>query len=214
MRKIDIKSDNRLRMYFTITRAILLAGIALNILSCVTGIEESPAPGVLRVTLQSDPSDTTMTIVSGYDVAVSGRDTLKIVIYQGKVYSGDNYSILFTDSTQYREKDVEYNLLAREDGAYSSYVIFDSFVPPGSYSKLEFGAAPALIALLAEVGYYFYVEFDVSENLLIEFVRDFEVYEGLVTEIVIMMQPLQSVTRYRDSFIFSDTFRIVDINNQ
>gem|GEM_PF-1126554 len=260
---------------------ITLIGLGLTGLSC-NDIEDSPAPGVLRVTLQSDNADTSLVIggevltvteyytfqISGdstiadslviperepltilgetftvsndtlvvkgniYDttlviseekemftisgdtvVSVAKNDTMNIFdvsVFQGKVYHDSLYATLFTGLSEYKTKTRNYNLLEQVGGRYKQFVIFESYVPPGNYNMLEFGltASELLLGVFNSP-----IRLPDGESPLLQLNRDFKVYEDGITEVNLQIRPLESIARYRDSFIFNRVIEITTINH-
>jgi len=259
---------------------IIIIGLGLTGLSC-NNIEDSPAPGVLRITLQSDNADTTLVIggetltvteyytfqISGdstiadslviperepltilgetftvsndtlvvkgniYDttlviseeteefvisgdtvVSVAKNDTMNIFnvrIFQGKVYHDSLYAVLYTGLSKYKTESRNYNLLEQVGGKYKKFVIYESYVPPGNYNVLEFGltASELLLGVFNSP-----IQLPEGESPLLRLYKDFEVFEDGVTEVNLQIRPLESIARYRDSFIFDRVVEISTIN--
>jgi len=124
----------------------ILALISLYLLSgCETGVENSPFPGILRVTLRSDPSDTVLVERSDtFTVNQKYPALFMIKVFQGRVYKESNLAVLYRTTSSYRQEDALYNILELDSlGEYKQNTIFESFIPPGDYSSLEFGVNAA-----------------------------------------------------------------------
>src|SRR3989304_2237519 len=125
----------RILIFFSVSILIFF------ISACETGVENSPSPGILRVTLQSDPADTILVERSDTFVVNSKYPAqFMIKIFQGRINQGTNFAILYRTTTSYRQEDALYNILELDSlGKYKQFTIFESFVPPGDYNVLEFG---------------------------------------------------------------------------
>lgn len=193
-------------LFFPLGVTIALA-IGILVLSCNTGIEVSPAPGVIRVTLQSDPADTSIIIIKD-TIAVSERDWFGVTITQGKIYHGDNFAILFKDTKSYRVEDVIYNILEREAGQYKKFTIYESYAPPNSYDKLQFGVTASLLRM----GFFnIPVQLRPGDALLVDQMVNFDIKENQTTEINVQISPFKSVVRYKDTYYFTRQMQIIDV---
>ncbi|MCX6150905.1 MAG: DUF4382 domain-containing protein [Ignavibacteriales bacterium] len=139
--------------------------VVLQFCSCQTGVENSPSPGIVRVMLRANPNDTyiinrsdTFHIFNPYY-----KETyFRLNIFQGAVFSGDKFAILYKNIKSYRQEDSVYNFaetnytkeqmdtlvqhlltgksrLADLSADYKAHTIFESYVPPGHYNSLRFG---------------------------------------------------------------------------
>lgn len=186
--------------------AIVLA-VGMFALSCDTGVEVSPAPGVIRVILQSDPADTSIIIIKD-TITVSARDWFGVTITQGKIYHGDNFAILFKDTKSYRVEDVVYNILERKDGQYQKFTIYESYAPPNSYDKLQFGVTASLL----KMGFFnIPVQLRPGDALLVDLTANFDIKENQTTEIFVQISPFKSVVRYKDTYYFTRQMQIIDV---
>jgi len=178
--------------------------MGLLLLSCETGVEISPEPGILRITLQSDPSDTFIVVIND-TFTVSAGDSFAVTISQGKVYHDDNFAILFT-AIESNDFEGTYNILERVNSTYKKYTIYESYVPPNNYNTLQFVANARLVKLK-----YFRIPVQLPPDAepLLNFDYDFQLFENKVTEINMQISPFRSVTRYRDSYYFSREMQIV-----
>jgi len=194
------------KYYWSLVSSIIVCAIAFFLLRCDTGVEVSPAPGILRVTLQSEPTDTAIVVIDD-TLTVSAGDSFGVTISQGKVYSGDNFAVLFIDINSDKIEAL-YNVLAREIGEYKKYTIYESYVPPANYNMLQFVANAKSIKLK-----YFRVPVQLPEasNPLLDFKYDFQVLENKTTEINVQISPFKSVVRYRDSYYFTRDMRITGV---
>ncbi len=190
---------------------------------CSTGIEPSPEPSLLRITLQADPGDSTI-IIADDTIYARPRDSMQITIFQGKTFmDGDgfvdsNYSVLFKDTLQSFTRDWDYNILKRnEDGEYRRYTIFESFVPPGEYDSLQFGIRARFVLLsygYDEGGLEVPMETPPGTDPIIEIEEQFTMEEAKVTEINLRLRPFGSVTRYQDVFWFTPELWVEDVSMQ
>ncbi|NOX38208.1 MAG: hypothetical protein GXO78_11820 [Calditrichaeota bacterium] len=180
----------------------------LLLLNCDTGIEPSPSPGILRVTLQSDPADTIIVIVKDTFV-VAEKDSFGVTIFQGRVYSGETYAVLYPTLKSYKQEDRVYNIIRREAGGYYPFTIFETYVPPGKYDRIQFGLKAHTLKLknFDEIK----VEAPENANPIVSLEADFRVEENQVTEINVYIQPFQSVQRYRDIYQFIPRLQVVGV---
>ncbi len=186
---------------------IVLGAILLS--SCATDIQTSPDPGVLKVILYSDPADTQIVILSRRFI-VSSSDYFGVTVFQGKVFSGEKFAFLYKDKMSYRQEDVTYNIIERKAGRYTEFTIFDSYVPPGDYTSLQFG----LNSNQVRIGYLeIPVKLPIGDSPIRKLEQTFTVNENEITEIKVQISPFQSVKRYRDSYQFVPELKIVEINH-
>jgi hypothetical protein len=198
----------QVRQSFIIAAATATFFGCLTFLGCSTGVATSPDPGIVRVTLQSDPADTTITI-TGRSVTVAPTDSFGVTISQGQVYSDTLFANLLRSLDSYRLEDGIYNVLRRENGTYKEYVIFESFVPPGEYDQIQFGATASLLRLGT---FNIPVALPDSAGPLISLDIDFQVEAEVTTEIQLRIKPLGSVERFRDTYLFDRQFEVVAVN--
>lgn len=193
------------RKYFSLLLSIALAA---GFVCCNTGVEESPQPGIVRVTLQANPADTTILILTD-TVRVTDRDSMGVTIFQGRIFSGAKFATLFRSVTSYRAEDITYNVLKRDIGTYKTYVVYESYVPPGDYTKLQVGVTAVLLNLrdVAPIQ----LQLQPGDPLLLDFDIGFRVSENRVTEIMLQIDPLQSLTRYRDLYYFERRMRVLGV---
>ncbi len=180
----------------------------LLLLNCDTGIEPSPDPGILRITLQSDPTDTFIVIVKDTFV-VAEKDSFGVTVFQGRAYSGDTYAILYPTLTSYKQQDRIYNIIRREKARYRQFTIFETYVPPGRYHRIQFGLKAHTLKLknFDEIK----VEAPANANPIVTLSVDFRVEQDQITEINLYIKPFQSVQRYRDIYQFIPRLEIVRV---
>lgn len=188
---------------------IFLLWMAILLSQCSTDIQRSPDPGVLKVILYSDPADTQIVILNKKFI-VSGSDYYGVTVFQGKIYSGDKFAFLYKDKMSYRQEDVTYNIIERQDGRYKEFTIFDSYVPPGEFNSLQFGLSSNQV----KIGYLeIPVRLPPGANPIRKLEQGFTIYENQITEIKVQISPFKSVKRYRDSYQFVPELKIVEINH-
>jgi len=176
---------------------------------CDTGVEVSPQPGILRITLQSDPADTSIVIVKD-TVRVAEGDSFGVAIYQGKVYSDSAFALLYVNPRAYQQQDVTYNIIKREGGQYHKFTIYESHVPPFSYDKITFGMTPRILRLGT---FEIPVKAPTDVSPFVELHAQFHVEEKGVTEVELRIRPFRSVRRYRDSYLFIPDIEVVSVKN-
>ncbi len=186
---------------YALTGVLLLAG-------CETGVDASPEPGVLRITLEADPVDTEIVVVTD-PVAVSLGDRFDVTTFQGKAFRDSTFFVLFRDRDTNQQADQTINVLAQaENGSYERFVAFESHLPPGNYDRFQFGVTASELALGSFV---IPVRLAQGAPILHDFHREFEIMANEVTEIRVRIRPLASVVRFRNAFLFDPEMEITDI---
>lgn len=187
---------------------IILVGCAFGIMRCNSGLDSSPDPGVLRLVLQSDASDTSIVIVADtYSVAVN--DSFGVKIYQGKIYNDSCYVTLYTDLNSISEKEKTYNIIRWNGTSYKEYTIFESYVSPLKYDRIQFGMTPSAL----KIGDFDIIEVESrsEEDLIVTLPQEFYVNENDTTEIIVQIKPFHAITRYRDSYQFIPVVSVSDV---
>lgn len=181
---------------------------------CTTGVEPSSHPGIVRVTLEANPADTSIVIIVD-TIVVSDQDSMDLTVFQGRVTTGKGqFATLYPAIDSYRQEDRVYNVLRRRNGTYARYIVFESYIPPGSYDAVQLG----LSATSLKFHYQPPITVEPPQDSL-RFVAfrglNFAVSENLVTEINLQIDPLKSLTRYRDVYRmdFQHNVRLLDIRN-
>ncbi len=188
--------------------SLLLTVVWLSIwVSCRTGVEHSPDPGILRVLLHGDDADTTIVIIDEvYHVDTS--DVFMVHIFEGKAYQGKKYADLYPTLDAYHNPGHSYNILARDSSAqrYVRYKIFETYVPPGTYTRLQIGVT----ANMLRIGDFdpIPVFLPPEDSLLVNLDFNFEVKENQVTEIDLALAPFKSVQRFKDTYLFKRTITV------
>ena len=160
----------------------------------------SPTAGFLTVNLKSDNTDTNINIL-GTDYGISDQDSMDLLVFQGKVFDADsNFAILFHNIKSWRQEEFVYNILDwNGNEGYTEFKIFESHVPPGTYDLLTLG----LIASVIEVGpYRIPISLPPDTEGVLALPTDFTVDEKRVTKITLSLKPFQSMSRYRDDYVF------------
>lgn len=186
--------------------------------SCIDDPEVEDQPGIVRVVLTADPTDTQITIL-GQTLTVSddpaNLDSLGVNVFQGKAISekttgdGQNkFAILFESVHQYVQTQKVYNLLLRENGEYKKHVVFESFVPEGKYTGLSMG----LDGLHMSIGVFeIPLELRPGADLVISLSANYEVFQRQVTEIRVELSPFKSMVRRLDAFVFDRISKISQV---
>ncbi|MBU0711004.1 hypothetical protein KJ762_08730 [bacterium] len=192
-------------------------GFMISINNCDTGIELSPDAGILRITLQSDPSDTSIVKVTD-TLYVSQNDSLSLKIFQGKVYKDTVYTILYKEISSYKQEEITYNIIKRDSTGYKRFTIFESFVPPLDYDRIRFGITSDLLEICtlntADSTYDISttnVQPPEGANLFVDLYQDFYVSENDTTEIDIQIKSFKSISRYKDSYQFIPDVSITNV---
>lgn len=184
------------------------AGLLLTAaLGCDTGVETSPDPGVLKVTMQADPADTTIEI-AGELLSVSPGDSFGVTIFQGRAYRDTSFAILFKSTTSYRERDFVYNVLSRDGDAFEEFLIFETQLPPAEYDSLRFSATAEMLRIGS---FQIPVRLPPDVTPSMDFPTNFRIVERETTEVKVMLRPLESVQRFRDTYLFHRQFEVAEV---
>ncbi|HFE64678.1 MAG TPA: hypothetical protein ENK14_09745 [Caldithrix sp.] len=192
------------KLIFRLT--IFIALICLLFFACSSGIEFSPDPGILRITLESDQADTTITIVTD-TLTVSDNDVFRITIFQGKVYQDSTFTVLYPTIESNSQEERAYNLITRENHQYQKFTIFESYVPPFKYNKIQFGLDSDFLKLRN----FDKIQVVTPNNFFLILETDFEVHENRMTEVNLRVSPFENVVRYKDTYIFAPIMEVVGI---
>jgi hypothetical protein len=214
-------------------KRLLYAGVAvvglLSVLAgCKTGVEPSPSPGILKVTIKANEQDTTIVIRS--DTSRFSRwDEFNLYISQGRLHRGDNYAFLYADPGIERIGADTVNILARQwlngvpvkpsdiseihakNSRYIQYTIFNSYVPPGSYDSLTFNLTAYEILVFVPKVYQNPIQLPPGARAQMAFPANITVEAGGVTQIDLEISPFGSLSRYRDTYLFDRKVKIVGI---
>lgn len=194
---------------------------------CQTGIEPSPQPGILRVTLVADSTDTCIVIRSDTS-RFSKWDSFILDIGQGRLYRGENYSDLYLEPTIERIAATSCDIIKRKwlndtpityldtagittsNSRWIKYVIFETYVPPGDYDRLQFSLTGTEMDIFIPKVYQNPVKLPDGVPPIVYFYDNFKINEGRVTEVSIEIKPYKSLSRYRDVLIFDRQIQVVD----
>lgn len=198
---------------------------------CKTGVEPSPEPGVIRVTMKSNEVDTLL-IILGDTVKFSRVDRFDVIFSQSRLYRGDNYADLYTDLSIDRKNSDTINLLQRAwldgrlitptdpvfdvDASKSKYVsskVVEWYVPPGTYDKLEFNFKGIEIFVARPRQFRTPLQLAEGVTSIMNFNYTITINSGRVTEVNLEVLPFQSIRRYRDSYIFDRKVSIASVQN-
>lgn len=180
--------------------------LALMVNMCDMGIEPSPEPGLLRITLTSDSSETFVVVVKD-TFNVAQKDSFGITISQGKIYRNNNLAFLYNDIDSY-ETESSCNILKREQDKYHSYIVYNSYVPPGDYDALEF----SITANELKIGNLIIpVNLPSGTSGIKKIEQPFKIKSSECTEIRLIIKPFSSVIRYRDTYQFLSKIEVESI---
>lgn len=198
--------------------------------ACQTGVEPSPDPGILRVTLKADEADTTI-IIQNDTTRFSRWDEFDLFVSQGRLYRGKNYALLHADLSINRITGSIVNILQREwlngvpipptdateitakNSRYSTSVVFESYIPPGEYDSLSFALTGEEILTFVPKVYQNPVALPSGATPQVQFPAHITVHENRVTQIDIEIAPFRSLSRYRDSFLFDRKMKVIGVQN-
>ncbi|MCK4577794.1 MAG: hypothetical protein KAU50_03320 [Candidatus Marinimicrobia bacterium] len=98
---------------------------------------------------------------------------------------------------------------ARTTGEYLQYVIYESYVPPIEYDQLQLGITPISLSI---GGIGVQVKIPEGRSPMLNLYQDIIVFENKVTEVNLMISPLKSVHRFRDTYHFVPQIEVNVIN--
>ena len=198
---------------------------------CNTGVEPSPDPGIIRVTMKSAEIDTLL-IILGDTVKFSRVDHYDVIFSQGRLYQSNNYADLFTDLSIDRNDSYTLNILQRAwlDGRlitttdsvfdveafqskYVSSKVIEWYVPPGTYDKLQFNFKGIEIFVARPRQFRTPLQLAEGGTPTMSFNQIITVNAGHVTEVNLEILPFQSIQRYKDSYIFDRKVSVASIRN-
>lgn len=194
-----------------VKRMLLFIGFLISYVllssGCDSGMGPSSKPGIIRINLQSDPTDTTIIIVPKTYTA-SQVDSFGVTIFQGKVFNDSLFSILYKSIRATQQQDIDYNITSLENNQYKKLTIFESYVPAGEFNRIQFGLRANFLLLLSFIS----IKVETPEaNRFIVLNHNFKVFENRITEINLQISPFQSVQRYRDMYQFIPKLKLMDI---
>jgi hypothetical protein len=205
----------RNRWFLLITAAGLLWGAG----GCKTNVEPSPEPGTIRIVLKSADSDT-MIIVQNDTSQFSRWDNFNVLVSQCRLYQGETYSYVYSNTSADRQASDTINVLAREwlngvaitpldsdpitpaNSRFRRHVIFESYIPPGTYEKLSLSLTASEMEFFIPKHYLNPVGLPPGVIPMMEFPVNVTVNERGVTEIELELSPYKSLRRYQDQFYF------------
>lgn len=192
----------------------LLVLPVLIIWGCDAGIEPSPRPGVLRVTLQAAPEDSVLE-VQGQRYTARDRNDFELSIFQGRAIKDTLYADLYSELDAFRQEDNEYDILEFEEGSPVRYKIFETHLPPQTYNELQFGLDADSISVnnqytFLDIG----VDLAQGEEQPYRLETDYTITENDTTVIHLQIRPFESITRFRDSYRLSRNVEIVEIEKR
>lgn len=187
-----------------------LSVIAAAVAGCSTGVNSSPYPGTLRVVLQADTVDTSIVIVKD-TLYTNIHSQFNVTVFQGKAYRDSTFFTLFLTPQSYQEQDLGYNLLQPDSASrFKKYVIFDSYLPPGKYDTIQFGMLGNEMVI---------DQFDIpvqpnpDSSEFADVKVPFTITRGQITEVDLTVKPLDLVSRYKNSFLFTPHVSVSSVTN-
>lgn len=205
----------RMRVYYL----IMAAGFLWSAEGCRTAVEPSPEPGIIRVFLKGDDTDTTI-IIQNDTSRFSRWDNFNMIVSQGRLYQGENYAYIYNNPSSERKGSDTVNALAREwlngvaittqdtaqitarNSRFRRFVIFESYVPPGRYSRFSITLVASEMEIFIPKHYLNPVTLPPGIAPTMEFKTDITVNESGVTEVELEVAPYRSLRRYQDQFYF------------
>jgi len=222
---------NEGRMFFRYTYVVASAILLWMLIGCKTSVEPSPEPGILRITLKSAESDTNI-IIQNDTSRFSRWDQFQVTVSQARVSRGDYYANVYCNPSAERKTSDTVNVLGRDwlDGKpittadtaaitfsnsrYRKYVVFESYVPPGSYDQLTLAIVASEVEIFIPKHYLNPVGLPPGDAPSMNLPAAITIAERGVTEVSIELAPFKSLYRYRDQFYFSRKVVITDIKQK
>lgn len=205
---------NRLNMFKNKSIWAILTLPVLFMWGCSAGIEPSPRPGVLRVTLQAAPEDSVLE-VQGQRYTARNRNDFEMNISQGRAINDSLYADLYPDLNAFRQLDLSYDILEFEDGNPVRYTIFETNLPPATYDQLEFNMDADSIRVNNQFTFLnIGVDLAEGETQPLTFETEYKISEKDTTIIHLQIKPFESITRFRDSYRLSRNVVIEEIERR
>ncbi len=141
------------------------------------------------------------------------RCRFPVRLFQAMVFNGNECAYLSQHLDMPDYPVWYYDILLRINYSYPKYKVFETYIPPGQYDSLQVGLSPAPSPFdIVRIGAMVIpVELPPDEQVLMNFDCEFTVHEDDTTEIVLEIKPLESVRRYRDSYLFCRDIKVTDI---
>ena len=204
---------------------------ALGVLQgCKTAVDPSPEPGILRVLLKGADLDTTI-IIQNDTSQFSRWDKFDLYVSQGRLYQGDNYAYIYNNVSSERKASDTVNILGREwlngvpitfadsdpitpvNSRFRTHVVFESYVPPGTYSKLSLTLTASEMEIFVPKHYLNPVSLPPNVTPSLEFQTSIPVAESGITEVLLEISPYKSLRRYQDQFYFERKVVVSHVKN-
>lgn len=171
---------------------------------CSTGVELSDPPGFVKIYFQPSSTDTAITIVNTR-YQIDPEDVFDIQISEGKMYQDSIFYILYEDLNTFNENDIDIDILEGNE-SFTKQLVFESFLPVGDYSRLEFVLNATLFRL---DGFEVPVVTENGRPLLIQLDENFQITESDTTSITIQLDVVSSIQRFRDTYLFDANTTII-----
>lgn len=197
---------------------------------CKTGVEPSPSPGIVRVMLKSSETDTLLIILDD-TIKFSRVDFYDVTVSQGRIWLGENYAYLYTNTSLSRNSISTINILQRrwKNGAeitpgdsvfdvatwkseFVGSTVYEWFVPPGTYTKLDFNLAGIEMFVARPRQFRNPLQLPDGVKPIMTFETPITVEAGRTTEVQLEILPFQSIRRYKDSYLFDRKVRVAQVH--
>lgn len=170
----------------------------------------SPEPGLLRVTLQADPADSTITIADQVYNLNEVAAQMYVTVSQGRAYRDTTYAQLFQDPQDLSaEEEIFLNMLRRVgDNQTPEYRVYETLMPPATYDSLQivFNASQFVVGDFQNE-----VNLQPGTSPLVTFQQSFQIESNEVTTVNLQMRPLESLTRFKDVFYFNPVLQVASV---
>lgn len=188
---------------------LIISLLGLLITNCSTGVEPSPSPGIVKVTFMSAPEDTSVIILSDtsrfwYDsTGNSIYDQMTVIVTQARLYRNQNFANLYLDLSNRRIAGDTLNAIQRINYKYTKHTIFETYIAPGEYDRLEMNLEATLLVVTKPKYYFIPMALPDGVSKTITIPANISVKSNKTTTVDIIIYPFRSLGRYKDMFIFS-----------
>jgi hypothetical protein len=220
----------KINMKIFVNVLIILSSILL-LNSCQTGVEASPEPGIFRVTIVANEADSILVLL-GDTARCSKYDRYDVILSNGRLYRGENYTDIFVAPTIDRIIADTVNLLQRQwnDGKLVgsgtdpfeipryqtkpvTYTVFEWYTPPGTYDKFQFGLKGIEVYVVIPRQFHNTMQLAEGVSLIMNLTHPVTINPGKVTQMDLVLDPYKSIKRFQDAYIFDRKISVARVKN-
>ena len=183
---------------------LYITTILLFLWTCSTGVELSEPPGYIKVTVSPMNSDTTLTIVNT-TYGIDPADDFRLEFAEGKAFQDSIFFILYSRPTTFNEEDIELNILSSNTDIYEQKTVFNSYLPDGRYTSLDFIIRPSDFRL---DGFEIPLITESGQPLKIELPVNYTVNSNDTTHVALRINVVESIKRFKDTFLFDPMIEV------